>query len=279
MSDGGLVLAAQKFAAEVDRFTSELEIINALHAVARHADLNLMGIWFVPESARRGDRKPYEVRFHSSVPDGFLPEWWRLFHQHGRSFVSSLLWQSQVSFTMGEALRALKPTGDDRWSQHLFHRYGMRDAFYVPNGSWVVCFWSTKTIRLDSATRAGLDLAARAASVRLASFSRHGFGLAYQAPNLSARQLSILRLRAEGRTLREAAEHLHIKPSTAEEHQERAIKKLGAKDITHATAEYLRRYGMLAIAAMLMMAAMLSRDPCCWLELIINVGENLPRLA
>jgi len=281
MSDR-LTMAALRFAANVERFDDPADMLEALHQVARTAGLNALGAWRVPSWARLGDRRTYTTYKHPSIPAEFWPDFWVQYDKHGRSFLANLAWRNRSGFTLTEALRIVKPTGNDRWIQQLLNRHGARDVFYVATGAWMVVYWSPKMLRLDAPTRAALQLAAGAAAARFQALSSRR-NEQEPDPGLSARQRAVLRLMSQGLTLHETAEHLGIAYGTAQEHAARAQKKLGAKNLPHAVAEALRRYVVISwlAATVLATAAGLCdvHTPDCWLTHILeDTHADIPRM-
>lgn len=266
MSDG-LTRAALQFAAEAGRL-DEAEVMDGLHAVARHAEINAMLAYHVPPSVRLGERKPpYPLHAHSSLPVEFVGEFWRLFEQHGPSFVARIAWDNHDAFTLSEALRHRRPSGNERWFVELLRKHKIRDLFYVPNGTWMVAFWSRKalTADFDRATRVPLEFAAHAAARRLQELTGKGsWRKKRRADPLSDRQREVLGLLARGYSPEKAAAHLGITEKTLYTHRKRAIKNLGARagDIAHAITLALARYGVLGMAALLAAAAL----PDWWLS-------------
>lgn len=59
-------------------------------------------------------------------------------------------------------------------------------------------------------------------------------------PTLTARERQVLQLAADGRSLREIAEALHLSPGTVRSHLQRIHKKLGVRDRASAVAVALR---------------------------------------
>lgn len=260
-----LMTASLRFASRVERIDAADDLIAELHRVAQHVpNLNLLGAWCVPSWARRDDRRAYTIWAHSSFPAVFWPEFWELYAKYGRSFLADRAWRNRDAFTMTEALRIRKPTGNARWVQELFNRHGVRDVFYCPNGSCMVVYWSPKLLWLNIPTRAALELAAGAAAGRLRALARHRLEEDPK-PGLSTRQQAVLRLVAQGYTLHQVGEHLGIGYKTVQEHAERAREKLGAKTLPHAVAEALRRYVVISYVASAACAGIFDvYDIHCW---------------
>ena len=74
---------------------------------------------------------------------------------------------------------------------------------------------------------------------RLASFMLEGSRSA--SPQLTARELDVLRLLAEGNSNEAIAAELHIAPDTVRAHLRKAMRKLGSRTRTEAVATALRR--------------------------------------
>jgi DNA-binding CsgD family transcriptional regulator len=277
MSDRQISIAAMQFSSQLERIEDADAVLEHLHQLARLIGLNVLGAWSVPTWARRGDPRAYKLHAHPSMPAPFWTEFWTLRGQHGRSFMADIAWRNQGPFTMTEALRIARPTGGERWIQELLYRYGAHDVFYVPNGRFMVVYWSPKGLRqFDGPARTALQFAATAAAVRLRSLG--GRGLCHEPdPNLSSRQRAVLRLLADGRSLQDAAGELGIGYKTAQEHIDRAAEKLGAKSWPHAVAEALRRYLVIALTASVASYAIyMAYDVCCWdAYFLAHCGKSL----
>lgn len=272
MSDR-LTMAALRFAANVERLKDAAAILEILHQVARLAGLNVLGAWRVPPWGRRDDIDAFYIQAHSSVPAQFWPDFRALYAKHRRSFMAELAWQNRGSFTMTEAMRIMKPTGEERWIVRLLDQYGIRDIFYVPNGTWMVVYWASKPLRLDAPTKAALQLAANATAARLRAMSRRR-GEDGAGPELSARQRAVLRLLGQGYTPHEIGQRLEISHGTVKEHIERASRKLGARTATQAAVEAVRRYAVLAWLAAMALATAAGlcdvHNPDCWITHILE---------
>ena len=272
MSDR-LTMATLRFAANVERLDDIADILEGLHQVARLAGLNLLGAWRVPPWGRRDNIDGFDIHPHLSLPEQFWADFRALYGKHRRSFMAELAWQNRGPFTMTEAMRIMRPTGEERWIVRLLEQHGLRDVFYVPNGAWMVVYWAAKPLRLDAPTRAALQLAANAAAERLRAMSRRR-GKDGAGPELSARQRAVLRLLGQGYTPQEIGQHLEISHGTVKEHIGRASKKLGARTATQAAVEAVRRYAVLAwlASAVLATAAGLCdvHHPDCWIMHILE---------
>ena len=272
MSDR-VMMAAMRFAGNIERLNDATDILEALHQVARLAGLNVLGAWRVPPWGQRDDVDGFHIHPHPSVPDQFWADFRALYAKHRRSFMAELAWQNRGPFTMTEAMRIMRPTGDERWIVRLLDQYGIRDVFYVPNGTWMVVYWAAKLLRLDAPTKAVLLLAANATAERLRAMSRRR-GEDGAGPELSARQRAVLRLLGQGYTPQEIGRRLEISHGTVKEHIERASKKLGARTATQAAVEAVRRYAVLSwLAAMTLATAAGLCDvhhPDCWITHILE---------
>lgn len=272
MSDR-LMMAAMRFAGNIEQLKDAAAILETLHQVARLSGLNVLGAWRVPPWGQRDDVDSFRIHPHPSVPTQFWADFRVLYAKHRRSFMAELAWQNRGPFTMTQAMRIMKPTGEERWIVQLLDQYRIRDVFYVPNGTWMVVYWASKPLRLGAPTEAALRLAANATAVRLQAMSRHR-GKDGAGPELSSRQRAVLRLLAQGYTPQEIGRRLEISHGTVKEHIGRASKKLGARTATQAAVEAVRRYIVLAwlTSAVLATAAGLCdmHHPDCWMTHILE---------
>ena len=76
------------------------------------------------------------------------------------------------------------------------------------------------------------------------SFARCGHGKEWNAMTITERERDVLALAADGHTFATMAAQLFVAPDTARKHAASAYRKLGARSMTHAVAEALRR-GMI----------------------------------
>ena len=222
------------------------DVLNALHDITiRSLPLAVLGAARFPpkaagwDSAQLGD----SIFLHKGVPRG----WWEEYEALARGKFRPLLFLAQSSmapFTWAEAKQVLEPTGRDRWSDDLFHKYGMRDAFCCPvGGQWVLVFWSRKNLSkvLEWQTRNIVFAAASFSALRLEQLT-HPDRLRTGSPTrLTPREIAVLRLISTGAQHREVAEALRLGEETVRSHLKKAQIKLGVRNRAHAVAEALRQ--------------------------------------
>jgi len=229
------------FASHIDRRDEPEDVLDALHR-ATVSCVNLLGAWRVP--SKRNDWDAYvqgkTIFYHASAPAAFWPEYWSLVREHGTSVMQQIAWRNQGSFTFTEAMRLAKTSGSDRWIFELTSKHGMRDGFYCPLGRWMVVYWSANVLKLSPEIRGLLYGAASIAAVRLEQLMDQK-AVEGNAP-LTSRELASLRLLSFGRSVREIANELELRPTSVKTYLARAQKKLGTKHQVHAVAEAMRRY-------------------------------------
>ena len=123
---------------------------------------------------------------------------------------------SMAPYTWAEAKQILEPIGMDRWSDELFLKYGIRDAFSCPvAGRWVVVFWSRKDLSkvLERQTRNMIFAAASFSALRLEQLTRPDFARYREAYSVDASRN------------RRLAFDLHRVPDTAKQQRHSGLVK------------------------------------------------------
>jgi DNA-binding CsgD family transcriptional regulator len=218
------------------------DILDAMHRrVAVTAGLRMLASWRVPFKPENVAQNRLGLNWfaHPSMPQQFFTEFLPLVYSKGPSFLSLTAWQNRGAFTVSEAMRAFKPTREDRWIIDLEISYGMRDGLYVPAGRWIMVYWSSQVLKLARETRATLSFAAIHAAARLEEIVRHRFP-EKRPPQLTTREVVVLRGYSLGQSSEEIAADLGLKESTVRTFLRRAQRKLKAKTPTHAVAEAMR---------------------------------------
>jgi DNA-binding CsgD family transcriptional regulator len=197
---------------------------------------------------KAGDWRGFELGksgfIHKSVPQEWV--------EARRAFIATghhplILMTARVClapFTWTELSRMLDPVGVDRWSFELAHKYGMRDGYLCPiGGRWAVGFWSPKVLSGNFAEqeRGLLFMAASAAAVRLERLVGEDVKRLGSRTRLTARELSVLRHAADGKSLQEIAKALSLGEETVRSHFKKVQAKLGARNRTQAVAEAMRQ--------------------------------------
>jgi len=234
-------------AVDLDHFANELDgratpqaVLNALHEFS-HPVMNAYGAWRLPLNRDDLYVEGKNVWFHASVPPAYIEEFWPLARKFGPSPMSTLVQQRHKLVTWGEGMRELALRGQESWLFDLARRHGMRDGAYVPQGAWMINYWSPKVLRgLSTRSRACLFMAAGFVCHRMETLIGPEKINNTVVAGLTARQLSALRLVSRGHTLAEIAARMEVGTATVRDYLEGARKKLGARDATHAAFQALR---------------------------------------
>ena len=236
-----------QFASSIENLPTPDDVLDGLHKAASQASqLNVLGAALLP--VRYGDWNSMEkgktAFLHKSVPAGWWNEHIELTRKHpGPGIMFARL--SLAPFTMSELMRMLEPLGVDRWPVELALKYGMRDSLTCPvGGRWIVVYWSRNVLsqRLTQEQRVLLFLGASFAAIRLQKIigpvpERIGRGY-----SLTPRELAVLRSLAEGKRMRDTANHLGLGEETVRSHLKKAQAKLGVHDRTHAVVQAIRQH-------------------------------------
>lgn len=235
------------YASSVHEQQTPSGVLNALHDITtKSLSLPVLGAARFPPKAAGWDNAQLgdSIFLHKGVPRG----WWEEFEAVARGKFRLLLFLAQSSMTpctWSEAKQVLDPTGDDRWSDDLFLKYGIRDAFCCPvGGKWVIIFWSRKILSekiLQQEIRSSIFAAARFSALRLEEVARPGRVHKESSTRLTPREIAVLRWTSTGAQTREVAEALRVGVETVRSHQKNAQEKLGVRNRVHAVAEALRR--------------------------------------
>jgi DNA-binding CsgD family transcriptional regulator len=234
------------YASSVHEQQTPTDVLNALHDITtKSLPLPVLGAARFPPKAAGWDSAQlgHSIFLHKGVPKG----WWEEYEALARGKFRPLLFRAQSSmapFTWAEAKQVLEPVGIDRWSDDLFHKYGMRDAFCCPvGGQWVFVFWSHKNLSkiLDQQARSIIFAAASFAALRLEEVTRTGRVHIDSPSRLTPREIAVLRWISTGAQHREVAAALRLGAETVRSHLKKALIKLGVRNRAHAVAEAMRR--------------------------------------
>jgi DNA-binding CsgD family transcriptional regulator len=219
-------------------------VLDALHTVSMTSlPLNVLGAARLPLVDNWTFVLGKSGFLHSSVPAGWWKEYAELRTQRFRP-LSFLARSSLASYTWTETWRLVQPIGVDRWSQELSLKYGMRDGLTCPvGGRWLVAFWSPKELShiLTKPIRIVVSAAASFAVLRLEQLLGPDVDRLPTQPQLTPRELAVLRLTSMGGQTAEVAQELGLGEETIRSHLKKAQTKLGARNRTHAACEALRR--------------------------------------
>ena len=237
--------AVVRFCENVSALATPQAVIVELQKFSRESlrrrDIRVLGIWslapiYTDFSARVWSRTAF---MHPEVPETFWQGYQDQLYKHGGSVLGTYLRRVSGPFTLSEARRAIRPTGELSWPFDYLRHNGVRDALYCPFRGWVVAYRSAAVItNIPVSARFLLGMAAYAAVDQVDKLVKRP---RQKSVKLSDRQAAILSLMSWGKTTEQIAEHLHISVPTVREHISNALTKLQARDRTHAVAEAMRR--------------------------------------
>jgi DNA-binding CsgD family transcriptional regulator len=243
-SSADLNAAQSDFANGIADLKTPEAVLDALHAVSTTSlPLNVLGAARLPLVDNWTFVLGKSGFLHRSVPAGWWKEYAELRTQRFRP-LSFLARSSLASYTWTETWRLVQPIGVDRWSQELSLKYGMRDGLTCPvGGRWLVAFWSPKELShiLTQPIRIVVCAAASFAVLRLEQLLGPDVDRLPTQPQLTPRELAVLRLTSMGGQTAEVAQELGLGEETIRSHLKKAQTKLGARNRTHAACEALRR--------------------------------------
>jgi DNA-binding CsgD family transcriptional regulator len=227
-----------QFVQTVSSYSDPGEVLDALTAVAKKLQLNGFGASLIGLGAKSRTLNE-TVFFPSTFP---AEEWFGAYHprlvEKGDA-VSDYVRGRAGPITLTEATRALRLTGDERWLIDLLRRFHMRDVLFCPTRRWMLRFNSHRDIiRIDQFERQLLAWAASAAAEQMGRLVKRQRPIGR--PDLSPREVEVLRLRALGLKNPAAARQMGIGFETVASYLKRAMVKLDAKDVTEAVANAMR---------------------------------------
>ena len=236
--------ALSDFANGIEDLKTPEAVLDALHALSTTSmPLNVLGASRLALVGNWVSELGKSSFLHRSVPAGWWEEYAALRTQHFRPLLF-LARSSLASYTWTEMRRLVEPIGVDRWGQELAFKYGMRDGLTCPvGGRWVVAFWSPKELSnlLTQPIRIVVCAAASFAVLRLEQLLGPDVDRLPRRPQLTPRELAVLRLTSMGGQTAEIAQELGLGEETIRSHLKKAQTKLEARNRTHAACEALRR--------------------------------------
>jgi DNA-binding CsgD family transcriptional regulator len=177
---------------------------------------------------------PRDFFFHHDFPSAqYVAEYQSLRQKHGHDVFTDYACSVSHSFTLSEAMHALQLIGEARWTFDFLAGFGLRDCFFVPHGHWIILYAAEQPLRLERGARFQLAMAANVAIERMEQFTKAQRPVT-DIPELSDRQLVVLRLFAQGLTADEIAGQLHIGVGTVRNYVRRILEKMSAHSIAHA---------------------------------------------
>lgn len=240
-----MLLAATRFVKDAPSYSRPAELLDALQSVARkhRQPLYVLGLMFlVPRYSQfEKQRLGRSIFFHPDFPgEDFWLEYQKRAIADG-SATNDYARHQSLPFTLTEAMRALRLTGVDRWLIELLGRFHIRDALYCPFRRWILIFHSGhEVLRVDHFDRHVLAWAAGAAVEQIERLVKKQ-RLFDQSADLTPREIEVLRMRSRGKKNTEAAKEMGVSVETVRTYVKRAMKKLGARDVTEAVAKAMRQ--------------------------------------
>ena len=217
------------------------ELLDGLQAVSRkHPQrLKVMSAWYLPKQydTLEEDRPGHTIFFHPDFPGEKFWDAYRIAAANGDA-IADYARLTSAPFTITEAMHALQLTEGQRWGVDLGRQFGIRDGLCCPMRRWVVVYYAGDIVQLERADRHLLAMAAGIAVELIDQLVKKR--PTPRIPSLTERETAILRLRAKGFNVPEAAQSLGISVATARTHVKKMVAKLEAKDLTHAVAQAFR---------------------------------------
>jgi DNA-binding CsgD family transcriptional regulator len=239
-----LLNAATRFCADTSGFTEPIAVLRGLDAILRPLRiteaLHVLGAWFWPMTHPTDANGWVEGRTVFMLEsNNLISDYLATARIHGISSTTLIARQKSVPYTLTEATREIRPTGDERWLIELLRRHGIRDALYCPFTRWTLAYGSPRRIDLAPTPRYTLHMTASAAVGQIEKLKRYPRMLTKNP--LSAREVELLTLAAQGLTASVIAAKLQIKTKTVQHYIENASRKLKASNTAQAVAEALHQ--------------------------------------
>ena len=249
------------FASELQHVRAPRDVLDLLdQRIAGPLGLRAYAIWRVPADAE--DLSDYQIGknvwVHRSVPANYWAEFWPMVRKHGPSVLARMAWLNNGLFTWTETARKMKPAGTETWIFDLTRKHGLRDGTSAPVGQWVVACWSKHVLKLNRDNCVILYAAAVFAIERIGELlaPRNRRRPIRPSPELSPRELAVLRNYAIGKDMHEIAETLGVGEGTVKTFFTRVQRKLKAKHRGHAVHLAMREhlisyYALLTVGTIL----------------------------
>jgi DNA-binding CsgD family transcriptional regulator len=235
-----------KFTDRVTQAKAPDEILDGLNDFAsRLLPINVLGAGRIPQQTSdwRSIQLRKDVFLHSSVP----VEWWNEYAtKAAQGYDPGIMMakSSLVAYTWTETMQMLEPIGIDRWPYELALKYCIRDALTCCVGQrWLVAYWSRQVLSgvLTQPLRILLIAVAGFAALRLEQVIGEDPRRVGNRPNVTPRELAVLRLVSLGKATNEIAKLLGIGEETVRSHLKKVQVKLGVCNRAHAAAEAIRQ--------------------------------------
>jgi LuxR family quorum sensing-dependent transcriptional regulator len=178
--------------------------------------------------------------WHKSVPMGWQREY-EMMRVNRYDLIVMLARTGITPFSWSEAADALNLVGGERWVHESLQRYGVRDGITASVGArWMINVWSPEKVTMTSKVRMMLATVATHAALRLEELVRGNLRATARRPQLSPRELAVLRGASLGQKASDTAKVLGLSVETVRTHMKSAQERLGARNSAHAVAEAMR---------------------------------------
>jgi LuxR family quorum sensing-dependent transcriptional regulator len=236
---------------DVIRCATPMEVVERLDLLLRNrglafADVNMRLRAFsagrFPE--RVGDWEAVKVGetlfWHKSVPMEWQREY-EMMRVNRYDLIVMLARMGITPFAWSETADTLNLVGGERWVHDLMQRYGIRDGITASVGArWMINVWSPEKVTMTSKVRVMLATVAMHAALRLEELVRGNLRDTARRPQVSPRELAVLRGASLGQTASETAKVLGLSVETVRTHMKSAQERLGARNSAHAVANAMR---------------------------------------
>ena len=234
---GKLRAAVERLIKTVSTCDEPAKVVEALEMVGlKHPQrIHLHGLRHIPSYPFTPEREKIgQNNFPGPDIDGvgYWSAYRKLAVENGRNAIADYSRTASAPFTLTDGMHYLQLRGNARWPFDLHARFKVRDGLYCPLRRWLVFFSSSQLLRVEAGDRHLLLMAAEVAAgqlERIVKATRRTDPVA-----LSPRERLILRERAHGRTMAGTAAHLGLSIDTVRTYTKRILKKLDARNITHA---------------------------------------------
>jgi DNA-binding CsgD family transcriptional regulator len=244
------ISAATQFSKDVRDLKTPRDVLLAVDAISQRRKLTMFCCWYLPRRSNDFAWTISETLFYGEKHAPFATaagqaEYLRLYQsqtmQYGVSALSNYGREEGYAFTLQEAMRVLRLTGEQDWVFALLRRYGARDGLFCTSRNWQMLFSSSKVLRpeLGPISRFILYAVAGAAVDRIRDLVKRPADKSK--PILSQRELQILRLLSYDKTQQVVANQLGITIQTINDHLKRIFRKLNVHSTTGAACEAFRR--------------------------------------
>ena len=233
-----------QFCLDVQDRRTPSEVLEALDPIGGYRGVRVFSCWMIPPRSTDVDfwQVGQTIFYGSSFKEWpqYLEEYTSSMMRFGPSALNIYARRAGYAFTVTEAMRDLRLTGEQHWIFNLLRRFGVRDGLFCPYRNWMVFYSSPAVLSLRPKARGLLFMAGGAAVGRMGELVKRPTSSKSSKPLLGERQLQILRLASYDKQPKEIAEHMQISVNTVNHHLKRIYRKLGVHTLAGAVAKAFR---------------------------------------